>query len=116
MSLFNTVTLTLKRYTAGSYVNGEWVKGASTTQTITGTWQPSTGEDMQQIIGARRVSEIFKGYTTTPLRTVQPGTTAEQPDSIVKDGIEYEIVFVAPWNNGLIPHYKFVAVRNKEGV
>ena len=114
MSLFNTVSMTLRRYTdAGTYVKGRFVAGSYTDSTITGTWQPASGADMKALPEGRRDMEAFTGFTASPVHTTD-SVNQEQGDVIIMNGDEYEVIRVERWQNQVLPHYKFWAVRKGE--
>lgn len=114
MSLFNSHTLTVKRY-AGSYVNGRWVQSLSSTFTIQTSWQPADGRDTETLPEGKRSQQIYKCYPITELFVADP--VSGQPADIVTgiDGKEYEVVSCAPNQNNIINHYKAMCTRVKEG-
>jgi hypothetical protein len=52
--------------------------------------------------------------TDTRLRATDPKTQTKG-DIATIDELEYEIVQVMPWQNGILPHYSCIAIREKEG-
>jgi hypothetical protein len=38
-----------------------------------------------------------------------------QPAIVVIDGFNYEVKHREPWQNGIIPHYKYYVVRKRDG-
>ena len=115
MSLFKSYTLTVERVNPGSYVNGKFVAGAATTFDIKTSWQPATGRELEALPEGMRQSAIFKGYPGDEVKTADPETLQEEDVITGPDGGSYRVVFVGPWQNSLINHYKFMAVREKEG-
>ena len=107
--------ITLRRPSAGSYVNGIWVEGSYTDSTITASIQPLTGEDMQELPEGRRLSEAFKMYTSTPVMTVQEAGSNQNADRVVFNSKEYEVHEVNPWQNNsnftIVNHYKYLILR-----
>lgn len=102
---------TILSESAGSYVNGNWVAGLRTANTIQATVQPITmGQDMLSLPEGRRISDFVKIYTGINLQ-VTDDDNGLQPDFIVHEGFCYELVSRYSNQNGLIPHYKFIAVR-----
>jgi len=113
MSLFNTFNLTYKRDSASGYINGEWVESEAAAVPFSCSWQPLNGEEQQNLPEGKREKIAYKGYTSTRLYTADQSNTS-QADRIVFDGDDYEVISVQPWQNGIISHYKFVAVKEKE--
>lgn len=102
--------LTVKRPASGSYVNGLWVADAADSSvSITGSVQPATTEDMQSLPENRRQLGAYRVYSDTQFQSLLENE--KNPDIIVIDGEDYEVARVWPWKNGLINHYKALAVR-----
>ena len=114
MSLFNTHILTVTRKSAGSYINGKWVPGAPSTFPIQTSWQPATGKDLEVLEEGKRQSVIFKAYPVEEMLAADPLTEKEGDMITGLDDCQYEVIFVAPNQNELIPHYKVLAQRVKE--
>lgn len=97
--------------TAGSYVNGVWEPGTRSFASIMATIQPITmGQDMASLPEGRRISDFVKIYTGTNLKVTDDGEGI-QPDFVVYDGHCYELVSRYANQNNIIPHYKYIAVR-----
>lgn len=108
--------ITLRRPDAGSWVDGRWTSaGTVTDTTITASIQPLTGEEMQELPAGRRLSEAYKMYTSTQVRTVQDAGSNQNADRVVFNGKEYEIHEVNPWQNNtnfsIVNHYKYMILR-----
>lgn len=97
----------VKRLNPGSYINGFWQEGSETIMTIQASIQPIRGEELQMLPEGRRSSHSVRVYTDTALETVDN----ENPDRIVIDDAEYEILSVESWQSGVINHYKCIAVK-----
>jgi len=116
MSLLKPFILNVYRKAAGSYVSGRWTNGsASPDFTIQTSWQPANGRDLQALEEGMRQSSIFKGYPKIKVQTVNPETLEKEDIIVGPDGSNYRVIFVAPYQNNLINHYKFMAMREKEG-
>lgn len=100
----------LKRVAQGSYNNkGLWVDGAETDMTIKASVQPATTEDLQSLPENRRTLGAYRLYSSFEFQTLVEGQ--KNPDVVTIKGQEYEIAQVDPWENGVINHYKAIAVR-----
>ena len=94
---------------SGSYVMGEYVPGARSTATIMASVQPvKAGQDMQALPEGRRLGDMRKIYTSTPLQVTGTGV---QPDIIVSGGYGYEIVDMDVNQSDVINHYKYTAAK-----
>lgn len=111
MSPFNVFRkdFTVKRPPNGSYNAGEYVQGSGVVFTVKASAQPATTEDMQSLPEARRQLGAYRLYSETKFQSLVEGVS--NPDVIVIDGDDYEVAQVQPWKNGLIEHYKAIAVR-----
>ena len=107
--------ITLRRYSAGSLVNGRWVQGTPTDSTITASIQPVTGEEMQSLPEGRRDSEHYKMFTSTLIETVQGSGTDLNADRVLFFSKEFEVYRVEPWQNnsnfGVVNHYAYIVAR-----
>lgn len=100
----------VKRPTGGSYINGEWVEtGEPTVITVMASVQPATTEDLQSLPEARRTLGAYRVFSDTKFQSLEED--ANNPDVIVIYDNDYEIAQVQPWQNGIVPHYKAIAVR-----
>jgi hypothetical protein len=117
MSLFNTKTITYKRYTKGGYTGpgNSYVPGTSSSSTLTGTWQPASGDDLKPLPEGRRIGTIYKLYTATTLVIDDPEKQVDG-DKIVSplDGLEYTVSAQGNYTNNLIVHNKYLCTRVKE--
>lgn len=103
-------TQTIKRVTAGSYVDGVWVPGTESTFTIQASVQPMTGEDMKALPEGRRMSDHVKAYTSENLQVLGE-VVGLQPDKLVWRGHDYECIQVDVRQMSVINHYKYIFSR-----
>jgi hypothetical protein len=106
-------TLTVKRKASGSYNAAGFfeVTGADSTFEIQASIQPISGSDMKLLPENRREEEITKLYTDTKLNGIIKGSGLN-PDFVVIDGVDHEVIRTFNWRNNVINHYKvFVAKR-----
>lgn len=116
MSVFNSLTFSVRRFAAGSYVKGVWTPSSTTptSLTIKGTWHPGTAERFQTLLEGKRVRGIGELISGSALKTVDLAT--KTPADQVQIGNEWWTVLQAsPWQNGIIPHYEYVLILPKEG-
>jgi hypothetical protein len=100
----------LKRVSPGAYDdNGVWIEGAVTTIQIRASVQPTTAEDVATVPENRRAGAEYKLYSDFAFRGVLEDT--HNPDKVTLFGQEYEVTKVAPWDNGIVPHYKAILTR-----
>ncbi len=108
MSSFRT-PLTVTRKGAGSYTSGVWVAGAESEMVILASVQPMRPDEMESLPEGRRDKQAVKIYTSTELFTVRGDNTS--PDQMAYRGDTFEVVSVAPYQSGVISHFKAVAVK-----
>lgn len=105
----------LKRPSPGNYVDGRWVEGGFTDTIITASIQPLSGQEMQSLPEARRLSENYKMYTSFQVRTVEEAGSDQNADRVVFFGNEYEIHQINTWQNNsnfvIVNHYKYWVSR-----
>lgn len=101
--------VTLTRFASGSYSNGIFVTGATTTSTIKMSIQPINGKELLNRPEAQRTKRIMKGYTDTQLYTAEL-SPSKQADRITDtDGSIYEVQKVENWTSfasDIAPHWK----------
>lgn len=93
------------RRAPGSYVNGDWVAGASVALLIQASVQPASDKDLKLLPEGRREEAAYAIYSRTEIRNA---------DIFVLFGFEHEVLQVAVWQNRVLPHYKAIAVRMQE--
>lgn len=102
-------TVTIKRESGGSRLNGKWVHGAESTLNIIADVQPLNGTDLIELgnIGRKQHGTI-KIYTTEDLKITTEGVY-DEPDRFVWNNLEYEIIWKAKFDNNLLNHNKYYA-------
>lgn len=107
-------TLTITRKTAGTYVNGRYVEGTTSTQEITANVQPGLKwNDIQYLPEGERGRKSLRVYTDFPLRTRQEGPDGHDADRFVwTDGHTYEVnVLCHSYEMGVLNHTKAICSR-----
>lgn len=100
--------VTITRTAAGSYVNGVFTAGSTSTINITASIQPVNGEDMKPLPEGRRVDDFVKVYTDADL---QVSDTGKQPDRLTWRGKVYEATSCDARQMGVINHYKYIFTK-----
>jgi hypothetical protein len=113
--LMQRQTVSVKRYTAGTYTAGVYVNGSNSTISLVGAIQASAGsfeQDLKDLgLEGRDVKGVIKVFTTQPLYTID-SSPSKQADRVILDSEEYEVRAVAAWQQGIVlKHYKSIAVK-----
>lgn len=95
-------TVEIKRKSGGGYVDGQYIEGTDASIFLKASIQPASPEEMQELPEGRRTDEVFKMYTKTQMFTV----TDENPDHLLIDGQNYEVISVGKHQSDIISHYK----------
>lgn len=108
-------TITLYRQSEGSYVDGRWEDGDSTSVTITANVQPGLKyNDTQMLAEGERSRKSLRVYTQYELRGVKEGTSGNDCDYFVwEDGETYEVRYVTDYKMGVLNHYKGICIRRE---
>jgi len=94
-----------KRKIAGVYTDGIYVPASESTINFTASVQPVSGDEMETLPEGLREAGMYRLYTDFALRTVNQKTKTPA-DEIDYADKKYIIVFVQPWQNNVINHYK----------
>ncbi|QKJ86681.1 hypothetical protein PMPD1_1731 [Paramixta manurensis] len=62
----------------------------------------------------RRVNDYYRLYSDAKLQVIGDGENF-QPAIVTIDEFEYELTYRETWQSGIIPHYKYYAVRKYDG-
>lgn len=104
-------TLTCTRPSeSGSYVKGVYVPGDTEEIEFEASVQPLRPEEMQTLSEGRREKQAFKLYTDYLLKTAD-NENAKNADVITISGNSFEVLSIAPWQNGICSHYKAIVVK-----
>jgi hypothetical protein len=106
--LFQTGTYTVTRTVAGSYVQGRYVPGGTTTLNVDASVQPITGRDLLALPEGQRTEEMRVVFAKTELRTRGP---SNDPDRLTIDGEAWEVRNVERWQGLAETHYRAVVAR-----
>ena len=104
--------------TKGGHVDGEWVAGGYVESSANFSVQSiKDTQEVEHLSEGRRISDYRRLYSDTKLQVTNDGGPGDllQPVLIVIDGFQYELTHREPWQNGIIPHYKYYCVRKYDG-
>lgn len=108
-----SVCLTVKRKTAGSYVNSRWQEGTETTIKIKANVQPNlSGRDVRTLPEGDRSKKTIKLYTTSDINVAEQGELLEG-DKVLWKGEWYEVRATFPYEMGVLNHTKAICVREE---
>lgn len=106
---------TVKRKSSGDYVKGRWQGGTVSELTVMASAQPLKASELAALPeGQRGTGLVIKIYTDTELKTALEETETlpgQSPDIFIWQGKNFEVIEVAPYQSGVIPHYKCTAVE-----
>ena len=102
---------------AGTWVSGDYVPGATTDINLSGSVQPADGDTVLQLTEAERQSEVISLWTNgiddngdmIKIKPVRFGTDQTQGDTILFDGVDYQVRKVLDF--GAHGHQEIVAVK-----
>lgn len=114
MSSFKKAT-PVTRKTPGSFGDdtGRWTPGQSSTLSIRMSIQPLRVDEIDALPEGQRSKRAVKIYAEAELLTADQDT-GQEADTIAWLGKSWEIVGCAPYQMGVIPHYKALAVEVKD--
>ncbi len=93
---------------AGSYVNGEYVGGATTDFEIQMSIQPLTAKEVLKLPEAQRTKQWVKGYASEALFTSEQ-SASKKADRVSLNGRNFEVITVEYWEsagNTIVPYWK----------
>lgn len=101
---------TRKQVADPATAKGRRTEGAITQSTISATIQPASWNRIRFLPELRRGSKYITIYTDVKL---QGSVGSSNPDRIIYDGDDYEVVQEQKWDQVSFPleHYEFVAVK-----
>lgn len=111
--LTKTIPLTIYRTTAqGSYVDGEWVEGATTEVVRNVNIQPFKDEELLLLPESDRSREWYKLYCSEDLIADKPGVpNGTVADEFIWNGDRYKVMKVKRYQMQTLDHFKAHAAR-----
>jgi len=85
----------LKRFKEGSYLNGEWIDGGSTSNKINASVQPVPSSQYRLLPEGDSPAKYRQIYTNIKL---QMPSKKIKPDEITEDGITYRLTDFDNWS------------------
>lgn len=101
--------VSVTRYTTGSWVNGNYVDGATSSISARMSIQPLSGRELIQRPELQRTRQYAKAYTNIPLVTASQSAARRADRVTAPDGRRFEVQSVEQWESftgNLVPHWK----------
>lgn len=102
--IFNQ-TVRMRRPVLGEYVGGVWTDYPPIETSIQTSVQPVQPSKLQLLPEGRRLDARFTLYSKQEIK---------EQDEVLLRGTWYEVLHVAPWQNGILPHYMGIAVKKQQ--
>jgi hypothetical protein len=114
MSTLFPKPITVIRKDPGTFSDlGRYQEGVTNEIIIYGSVQPDTGKDNQaQEVGLEDLGKV-KCYMNEPLQVSSEGNNIVG-DRVIYQNKEWEVLRDLPYQNDLIPHYKYIAEYRRE--
>lgn len=114
--MLGATLLTVTRTAAGTYVDGVWTPGATSTFGIEGSLQPMSGRELLLLPEGERAAARWKLYTETALLTADEAAQTEA-DRVSWNGRSLVVVRVNDYSHvGMLEHYRCELVADETGV
>lgn len=98
----------IHRMSGGELRRGRWTGQTATPGEIMASVQPATVKDLQALEEGRRFRASWVLFTDTKLNTIEAG---QNPDRVVLNGDECEVVTCDPWQNDVINHFRILVQK-----
>lgn len=96
IALLATGTYPLTRGSAGSFVGGDYVPGATVAMTIEAVIVPASGRQLERLPEGQRTKDVIAIYSPTELRTAS--VAGAPADQVEWSGAQYQVQSVKAWN------------------
>lgn len=103
--------VTVYREGAGSYVNGVWVEGTTSTFNIKAKIQPLSGYQVAIMPESDRTRSWIKVFTPDTIRQKKEGPNGHGADRLYWNGDLYEVMKVFTWSKTVQDHIEAHLVR-----
>jgi hypothetical protein len=95
-------------------VTTEYKRGRSqeieTEDTFTGNVQPMSGKEQESMPFGYEDRGQVKVYSNDQLKVAKGGDIQNPGDIVIYQNMKWKLVYELPYQNDLIPHYKYVGV------
>lgn len=99
--------ITVIRNSPGHLEGGLWVNGEETTFTIRGSVRPIKPQSDLFLPQGRDLTSAIQMFSDTRLKVAKPdGDTPG--DRVIVEGSVYECIKEYPWQNNILPHWKYI--------
>lgn len=109
--LTKTIPVTITRKSQGSYVNGRWQEGTSTTVERQINIQPMKDDEILLLPEAERTREWYKLWCADEIRTLKEGVGGWAADEFTIKGERFKVMKVKHYFMGTLDHYECAAVK-----
>jgi len=105
--------ISVARVAPGSYVNGTWVDGSTSTLSLQAVVMPLDGTEILAMDLGEHATSVIKVYCETALQTANE-VTHDRPDIITWQGDQYQVHSVAYRAQApVLEHYDVLAIRRE---
>jgi len=112
LSRVGRIQLPVERYSAGSWVNGEWEDGLTTLSYVSANVQPNLSWNMTRMLTeGDRSKQAIAIYSIQPLQMAEEGIAAKKADVVIWQGKRWQVKSVMTYQMGVLDHSESVAVR-----
>jgi hypothetical protein len=111
--LTHKIPIEITRTESGSYIDGEWVEGSTSTFTVQVNIQPLKPHEILMLPESERTRSWWKVYSADVLRTLKEGENGWAADEFTWKGDRYKVMKVDDWTSGMgiLEHTKSWCVR-----
>lgn len=110
-SLVKKIPLDITRQIAGSYVDGEWIEGATSIVTVQANVHPFSDYQVMLLPEADRTKSWLWVFSASELRSKKEGAGGTGADRFTWNGETYEIMKTQRYQMGVSDHYEAKAAR-----
>lgn len=102
--LLGASTVSVRRQSPGSYVDGEWVAGAESALSIVASIQPITGKEREDLPEGYRTARTCKLFTRDVLQVLSV-ENATPGDIVEFDGSDWEVIDLKDFSRHQVATY-----------
>lgn len=117
MSSFRTPQIIIGKL-PGHYEGPKWIDGTELAPvTILASVQPASAGDydtLEALLEGRRIEAAIRIYTSSKLVVASEGLAGDTLIWDMEPGNRYTVTARSPWQSHVIPHYRYLAIRELE--